>query len=147
MSGFSCESSARMDGTAFKRQNSGYNSGYPARVPIRLISSSRSTSESTNLSGSFACLRRAVWFAAYRRSNARTMRRSPFSSSVAFCSASRSSPPKASCSARARSSSGFMGLAALGLGGGMSAAADGPPPSDAAAAAFDVFPALALLSR
>jgi hypothetical protein len=38
-------------------------------------------------------------------------------------------------------------LAALGLGGGMSAAADGPPPSDAAAAAFDVFPALALLSR
>ena len=38
-------------------------------------------------------------------------------------------------------------MAALGLGGGMSAAADGPPPSDAAAAAFDVFPALALLSR
>ena len=38
-------------------------------------------------------------------------------------------------------------MAALGLGGGMSAAADGPPPSDAAAVAFDVFPALALLSR
>lgn len=38
-------------------------------------------------------------------------------------------------------------MAALGLGGGMSAAADGPPPSDAAAAAFEVFPALALLSR
>ena len=102
-----------------------------------MISSSRSTSESTNLSGSSACFKRAVWFAAYRLSNAKTMRLRPFSSSVAFCSARRSSPPNASRSAFARSSSGSSrtaGPGALGLGGGISAAADAAAPSAATAA-------------